>query len=153
MISSSNTRRAIGEAHKLQHLACSKDGLALADARATEQRAECDVLADRQALERARRLQHHRHAGVANAMRLPAGDVRAVEDDRSSGRWLHATDGLEQSRLPGAVRADEGDDLALVDRARDTCDCGEPAEALLDVAQFEDRHDRAWISPLPGRTA
>jgi hypothetical protein len=90
---------------------------------------------------------------VPDTVRRRARDVGAVEDDPAPGRRLHATDRLQQRRLAGSVRADEGDDLALVDRERDTGDCRQPAEALLDVGQVEDRPGGRSVSLLPpGRT-
>ena len=41
-----------------------------------------------------------------------AGDVLALERDRSGRGCLQAADGLEQRRLAGAVGAEQGDDLA-----------------------------------------
>ena len=140
-----------GESYELEHLVGAARRVDLTETLPAEQRTHRDVLADRHRLERAWRLQHHRHAGLSDAMRLPAGDVGAVEDDAPAGRRLHAADRLQQRRLAGPVRADEGDDLALVDRERDSGDCRESAEPLFDVGQFEDRHRP--VSLRPGRMA
>ena len=48
-------------------------------------------------------------------MRRRVGDVAAVEEDRAVRRLLHAGDGAQQRRLARAVRAEQGDDLALLD--------------------------------------
>ena len=40
------------------------------------------------------------------------GDVLAVEDDAARGRAQHAGQAIEERALAGAVRADDGADLA-----------------------------------------
>ena len=50
-----------------------------------------------------------------------------------------AEDAVEQRGLAAAVRADEAEDLALAHVEGDAVDRGDAAEALADVADFEDR--------------
>ena len=51
-----------------------------------------------------------------------AGDLLACEADRAGGRRVHAGDAVEDRALARAVRADQAEDLALVDVERDTFD-------------------------------
>ena len=141
----------IGKTDEVEHVGRSAHGLLLAPTRPAEQCTERRVLPDGHRLEGPRCLQHHGHAGVADPVSPGAGQVGASEDDGAPARRLHAADRLQQRRLAGAVRADEGDDLALVDRERHTGNCGESAEALLDVGQFEDRHGTLLLGqPVDG---
>ena len=58
------------------------------------------------------------HLGDAEGgdlVRRRVRDVAPVEDDRALVGLDHPADGLEQRRLAGAVRAEQRDDLALVD--------------------------------------
>ena len=77
-------------------------------------------------------------------VRRRVGDVAAVEDDRALVGLDHAADGLEQRRLAGAVRAEQRDDLALVDLEVDV-------EEHLHVAVVDLRaRGTAAASPGPG---
>ena len=75
-------------------------------------------------------------------MRLPA---KAIEP------WLgheHAGDHVEQRGLAGAVRPDDGEDLALGDREAHIVDREQAAEALADALHLEQRaHDGRSVRP------
>src|SRR5438105_3841763 len=54
-----------------------------------------------------------------------------------------ARDRTERRRLAGAVRAEDGDELALADRERDAVQRPHRPVARLDVVQLEQAHDGA----------
>ena len=56
-------------------------------------------------------------------VRLHLRDVLAVEEDRALRRVQQPGDRPHRRRLAGAVRADQGDDLALLDGERDVRGC------------------------------
>jgi hypothetical protein len=64
-------------------------------------------------------------------------DPRAVQADSAVGRPLQPDDDLQERALPGPVRTDDGDNLAVVDPERDAVDGRETAEALGDRVYFE----------------
>jgi len=51
-----------------------------------------------------------------------AVDPRAIQPDAAAGRPLQTDDDLQQRALPGPVRTDDGDDVAVVDPERDAVD-------------------------------
>jgi hypothetical protein len=71
-------------------------------------------------------------------------DPRAVQPHAAVGRPLQPDDELQERALPGSVRADDGDDLAVVDPERDAVDGRETAEPLCDSVDLEEQ------APPPG---
>ena len=61
-------------------------------------------------------LRRLRDAEARDVVGRHGGDVAAVEADRSRAGARRTEDGHHQRRFAGAVRADQRDDLALVDR-------------------------------------
>ena len=82
---------------------------------ALEPAGEPEVLGDGERREHALAAGHLRHAAAGDLVGRRVGHVAAVEDDRAAARLDEAGDRLQQRRLPGAVGAEQGDDLALVD--------------------------------------
>src|SRR5690554_4212994 len=78
----------------------------------------------RRDLERAHQppLRDHRRPGL--------GDVLAVVDDASSRRCKEFGEKIEDGRLAGAVRADQGVNTAAPNLEIDPVHCGEPLEVL-----------------------
>ena len=107
---------------------------------AAEQGAEGHVLADGHRFERPGGLEHDGDAGVAGLVGFETADVPAGQGDRTLGGGVHAADHLEQGALAGTVRADEGEDLTLVDRERHVGDRREPSEELLDPGELQNGH-------------
>jgi hypothetical protein len=70
-------------------------------------------------------------------MRGEAVDPRAVQPDSAVGRPLQPDDDLQERALPGPVRTDDGDNLAVVDPERDAVDGRETAEAFCDGIYLE----------------
>src|SRR5438093_924926 len=66
-------------------------------------------------------------------VRPPGRDVHAVEADVTRVGDQEAGDEVEDRRLPGAVRADEAEDLALVQLEAGVVDRPDAAEALHEV--------------------
>ncbi len=63
-------------------------------------------------------------------VRRPRRDVPAIELDGAAGRSVEAAEQVHERRLAGAVRADQADDLALLQLERDAAerfDTGERA--------------------------
>ena len=112
----------------------------------TEHGAEHHVLAHRHLAERPRRLQDHGDPRLAGTVRRQASHVGAGEADRPTGRRGEPADRLQQRALAGAVRADEGENLTLVDLQRDATDGGKTAEGLLDGIELEDRGQGSYGS-------
>jgi hypothetical protein len=75
-----------------------------------------------------------------------AVDSRTLEPDAAVCRPLQADDDLQKRALPGPVRSDDGDDVAVVDPERDVVDGREAAEALRYRLDLEEQ------TPPPGAT-
>src|SRR6476646_5953951 len=95
--------------------------------------------------------------GPANAepiqLRRPqTRDPSAVDLHFAGARGQLAQDAVEQGRLAAAIRSDQAEDLALLNVEADAVDCGDAAETLADVVDFEDRGHGA-VSSLAFATA
>ena len=81
-------------------------------------------------------------AGDAAPRRLPwlhPGAALALEGDRALGRVIEAVDAVQHRGLAGAVRTDDGADLALEDVERDIAQRLHAAEGERHVLDREDR--------------
>ena len=76
-----------------------------------------------------------RSAGVGPA----ADELGALEPDRSRLRPVHAVEAVEDARLAGAVRADDGEQFAVVDVERHLVESGDAAEAERHLLGDEQR--------------
>ncbi len=74
-------------------------------------------------------------------MHGPPGDVGTAEGDPPGVGLELAGELRDQRRLAGAVRADDGVDLAIVDREADVVGGDDPPELLAQVLGDEERHD------------
>ncbi len=81
--------------------------------------AHLEVLRHRHAREQPPPLRALRDAALDDRVRRRVGDVAALEADRALPRPVEAVDGAQGRRLAGAVRADQGHDLAGADAQRD----------------------------------
>ena len=80
----------------------------------------------------------------ARAWRHGARDreqVLAREGDASRRRVVQPAQAVEQRRLAGAVRTDQGADLALLDLEREVCEREDPAELDSHVLDSQQSHD------------
>jgi hypothetical protein len=68
-----------------------------------------------------------------------AVDPLAAQPDTAVGRPLEPDDDLQERALPGPVRTDYGDDLAVVDPERDAVDGRETAEVPCDPVDLEEQ--------------
>src|SRR5262249_3078220 len=76
-----------------------------------------------------------------------AGDVRAVEADAAHARLRRAADRHQQRRLSGAVGADQGHDLALVDGQIDAMQRLDMAIEGMDSGDLQQLgHGYLWAS-------
>src|SRR6185295_14981564 len=106
---------------------------------AADVRAELEVLLDRHLGEGASALRHVRDAEPGDRFRPAAAERLAVEEDLAVA-LDRARDRAERRRLAGAVGAEHGDDLALLDRERDPFERPHLSVARLDVAELKQRH-------------
>src|SRR5215467_4417685 len=63
----------------------------------------------------------------------------AVQEDATGAGWLEAGDQIEQRRFAGAVRTNDADDLALVHIEDNISVGGQPAVALRQTPDVEQR--------------
>ena len=118
---------------------------------AVQMQAQEHILERGHLLEERGELKRAHEPARGDLMRAEAGDVLAVEDDRPAGRSQKSAQEIEAGRLAGAVRADQADDLALVDGEVDAVDGRQPAEEPGEIARLEERHevrppDSAWAT-------
>src|SRR5262245_46950175 len=73
-------------------------------------------------------------------MRREHDNASPVEVDVTLVRTVDPRDQVEEGRLAGAVRADHGDDLALLDVKVELVDDGQAAEREGDAVELEQRH-------------
>ena len=98
-----------------------------------------DVLLHRHVQEQPQRLERARDPARGDLVRLEAEQRLALEPDVAGVGLVDAGDEVEERRLAGAVRPDHADDLALVDVQVELVDAREPAEALRDALELEQR--------------
>ena len=101
--------------------------------------ADEDVLGDIEVGEEHRLLVDRRDAVALRLRRVADGDVLPGQQDLAAVRLVDAGHDLDQRRLAGAVLAEEGVDLAGIERQRHVLQRLGRAESLGDVAHFEDR--------------
>src|SRR5450756_2258714 len=118
-----------------------------------------DVVADRQrdvieqghVAERPYDLMRYGETEPAALRGLPAGDIGAVKHDAPLRRLDRPHDRLEQRGLSGTVRADQADELALLDLEPDVRDRGDPAKPDGYVFHTENRRGHLRV-PRTRRT-
>src|SRR5690606_18701804 len=109
--------------------------------------AHLHVLEHRQVREQTHVLECAGDAGLGDLRRGVPGDVDAVEDDLAFVGREDARDHVEQGRLPGAVGADDRDDLALLHGEVDTSDGLDATEGLLEILDLEEWHQASCSEP------
>ncbi len=112
---------------------------------------EPEVLGDGQARKQIRPLEGARNPSPRHRVGRESGDRPAVEDDAAGARRQLPRDEVEQRRLPGAVRPDDGPSLRCAHGERDAIDGGERAETPRESLDGEERrrvrHARSPILP------
>ena len=96
-----------------------------------------DVVAQRQFAERTRDLKGPGEPEVAHPVRRQAGNLSPFKPDRSGGRRKGAGDQIEGRRLARPVRADETQDLALLNREIDLVDGEKPPKPFGETSDLE----------------
>src|SRR5262249_54288601 len=76
-------------------------------------------------------------------LRPPARHVRPAQLDAAAGQRHEARDGVHEGRLAGAVRADQTQDAALLEREVDAVDGPDALEVDADALRDELREARA----------
>ena len=90
--------------------------------------ADAHVVEHRQVAEQREVLEGAADADVGDAVRRPAQDAAALEQDVAGARRVEPAEAVEQRRLAGAVRADQAEDLALPHVERDVVERDDAAE-------------------------
>src|SRR5580704_12934871 len=99
--------------------------------------AHLEVLLDRHHREDPTTFGYVADAQGGELVRLDLGDVIALEGHRAAHRGAMAGEHPPRRRLPGAVSAEQRDDLALLDRERDAVERLDGPVAHDRVADFE----------------
>ena len=110
--------------------------------------AAIEVLGRRQIVEEREVLVDGLDAGAARRRRRVDRDGLAVEEDLAFIERVNAADALDQRRLAGAVVAEQGQHLAAIGLEADILQRMHRAEALLRVADGENRGGRGrahWV--------
>ena len=125
--------RDAGQAEVLEDLGC-------AAAAAARVRAHQHVVEDRHRAEQLEVLERPRDPANDDAVRRGLEECLSLELDFAAVRVVQPGDKVEDGRLPGAVRADQADDLAPLDIEGDAVDRDDAAEATRDVPKLQQRH-------------
>ena len=73
-------------------------------------------------------------------VRTRSSQVLALEENAAGVGAVEPRDEIEERRLPGPVRSDQPDDLALLQLEGDVGESDDPAEPPCDVFNREKRH-------------
>ena len=110
----------------------------LVEAVASQIRAEPEVLAHRELAEEPSALGDVGDSDARDSLRSGPGDALTGEAHLAGGRH-EPRDRAERRGLARAVAAEDGDDLSLADRERDTVESLYRAVASLDAVELEQR--------------
>ena len=105
----------------------------LAPREARAERAQLDVLEDRQLGKGRDVLERAHEPGLGEAMRRPGRHVPAAEHHLPGGARDEVRDGVHERRLARAVRPDQAHDLTLLERQIDTVDGLDSLEVDADL--------------------
>jgi hypothetical protein len=83
-------------------------------------------------------------------VRAEAPDGGVPQANLSGRRPIEAADDLQERALAGAVRADDGDDLAVVDPERYAAEGGEAAELLCERINLEEQTSPPGLRAIRG---
>src|SRR5262249_34357963 len=108
---------------------------------------ELDILKNGKTTERPRDLESAADSTVDDPVRRGARDLMPVEIDRACRRPQRTRQHVEDRTLAGAVRADQAENLALLDRERHVVDRGEAAEAFHETIHHQHRSPSVVIVP------
>src|SRR5436190_10116655 len=131
------------QAHHVKRLLGSLVGILTAVTALAIEAGERDVLEDRQTMERPRNLEGAADAAIDDPVRRMSRDLMAGKIDRACCGHQRARQHVEDRALAGAVRADQAENLALLDPKRHVVDRGEAAEALHQTVHLQHRNPSA----------
>ena len=80
-------------------------------------------------------LERARDAGAGDTMARQRGNVAIAQRDAARARLEHAGDDVEHRGLARAVRPDDREHLALLDRKAEIADRGQPAKPQRQVSR------------------
>src|SRR5262249_60031031 len=103
--------------------------------------------------EQPQRLERAGDPTVRDRVRREADDALSVEANVARLGPVDARYHVEERRLPSAVRADDADDLPLVDMEVEAGDHPQPSEAHVHPGQLEQRHQTISTLVLPSSPA
>jgi len=95
-----------------------------------EEAREHHVVEERESAERSRDLKRATDPEIDDPVRRLPGDLAPLEANRARVRRERTGEHVEDRALAGSVRADQAEDLALLDRERHAVDGREATEAL-----------------------
>src|SRR5512139_349850 len=81
------------------------------------------------------------YSQLRNDVRLLAGNILLIENDLSRGRWQNAGHEIKKGGFAGPIRADQADDLSLLDRHIKAFDGRQAAKMLSQSGDFK-KHQR-----------
>ncbi len=131
-----NQPRVIRETHEIDGLGCEKLGFLLGPARGIG--TGNDVVEHRHPRERTYDLEGAADAEMADSVRPHADDVPVLEGDLSFIRGKKSVQQIEQRGFAGAVRSDNPDQLAALNRKVDILDSLQPSEGFRQSLDVED---------------
>ena len=142
--------RKPAHADALQHRA--RPGLGLGAMRGAQEGADHDVLQHRHAFKGLRHLERAGKPEPRALLRREVGDVVPLEQHAARGGLEIAGQAIEEGGFAGAVRADQAENIALLQRDGRIVHRLEAAERLCDVARLKE-HGRLPRSLAPALAA
>src|SRR6266851_2596256 len=138
---------ASSSSRTLGSVAGARAALGFSAMRGAQKRADHHVLQHRHSLECLRHLEGAREAEMRAGFRRQIGDVVALEQNLAGGRQQVAGQAIEQSGFAGAVRSDQAENIALLQRHRSRVDSLEAAKGFCHIAGFKE-HGLLPLRPL-----
>src|ERR1022692_1673309 len=110
--------------------------------------ADSHVVEDRHGAEQGEILKRAGNSEVGNTFGRLVEDVLPLEQDRAARRRVETCQAIKQSCLAGAIRANQSENVALLQIEAHAIERDDATEADTDVA-----HRKQWIDPNSGRRA
>ena len=107
---------------------------------------DADVVEDGELWGQSDVLEGSADAKLIDAVGWPGGDAFAIERDGAGGGGIDAGDEIERGGFASAVGADEGNELAGVERETEASQGGEATELNGEIVDLKQRHLRLLAS-------